>query len=173
MSRGDRIGDLLGVLRHPLRRRILEVLSEKPHTYTQLMKTLRVEDSSLLSYHLGKMERLVVKDGRLYRLSSEGELVLRVLEGYYGAALFGDNEVLQRFIVSLFLLTVLVPLAMFYWRLLEFSSLITAYCLGALFSLSMLYLFRERARGLELAVFSATYSIWITVRLIVKFLLGL
>jgi len=68
------------VLKHELRRRIIEILSDSPASYTQLLRFLDV-DSGMLAYHLRNMEELLEKDGRgRYTLSGMGEAAVDLLK---------------------------------------------------------------------------------------------
>lgn len=60
-------------LKHPVRRKILRMLSKKPMSYSEMLEVLGVSNS-FLTYHLENLGELVGKtdDGR-YRLSSFGE----------------------------------------------------------------------------------------------------
>ena len=60
-------------LKHPIRRKILRMLSEKPKSFSEIQEAFRIE-SSHLTYHLENLGELVSKtqDGK-YRLSTFGE----------------------------------------------------------------------------------------------------
>ncbi len=60
-------------LKHPVRRKILRMLSKKPMSYSEMLEVLGVSNS-FLTYHLENLGELVSKmeDGK-YRLSSFGE----------------------------------------------------------------------------------------------------
>ncbi len=60
-------------LKHPIRRKILRMLSEKPKSFSEIQEAFRIE-SSHLTYHLENLGELVSKnqDGK-YRLSTLGE----------------------------------------------------------------------------------------------------
>ncbi len=68
-------------LRHPARRKILRMLSERKVTYSQMLEELAIT-SSHLTYHLENLGDLVVKDesGR-YELSSFGKAALTMMRG--------------------------------------------------------------------------------------------
>ncbi|MBM4401513.1 MAG: winged helix-turn-helix transcriptional regulator, partial [Crenarchaeota archaeon] len=59
-------------LKHPARRKILRMLSQKPMTFSQMLETLGVS-SSHLTYHLENLGELLTKseDGQ-YKLSTFG-----------------------------------------------------------------------------------------------------
>ena len=40
------------LLKHPLRRAILKQLSKSPRAYSQILKNLNIQESSILNYHL-------------------------------------------------------------------------------------------------------------------------
>ncbi len=69
----DTYSRIFAALKHPVRRRILSILSEEPLTYTELLNRLNVE-TGFLNYHLENLSELISKDveGR-YRLSEFGE----------------------------------------------------------------------------------------------------
>jgi DNA-binding transcriptional ArsR family regulator len=60
-------------LKHPVRRKILRMLSEKPNSFSEILESLGVS-SSYLTYHLESLGQLVSKtdDGK-YKLSNFGE----------------------------------------------------------------------------------------------------
>ena len=60
-------------LKHPVRRKILRILSEKPRNFSEILEALGIS-SSHLTYHLENLGELVSKtdDGR-YKLSTFGE----------------------------------------------------------------------------------------------------
>jgi len=60
-------------LDHPIRRKIIELLAEKPQTYTLLLNELKIE-SGHLAYHLRNLEDLLGKDEQgNYYLNESGE----------------------------------------------------------------------------------------------------
>jgi DNA-binding transcriptional ArsR family regulator len=68
-------------LRHPARRKILRMLSERKVTYSQMLEELSIT-SSHLTYHLENLGDLIVKDptGR-YELSSFGKAAVTMMRG--------------------------------------------------------------------------------------------
>jgi hypothetical protein len=68
-------------LKHPARRKILRMLSEKPMTFSQMLDELGIS-SSHLTYHLENLGELVVKmeDGK-YKLSTFGEASVVTMKG--------------------------------------------------------------------------------------------
>lgn len=68
-------------LRHPARRKILRMLSERKVTYSQMLEELAIP-SSHLTYHLENLGDLVTKDenGR-YELSSFGKAAVTMMRG--------------------------------------------------------------------------------------------
>ncbi len=68
-------------LKHPIRRRILRMLAEKPLTFSQIQEELSV-DSGLLSYHLDSLGELIMHPGdETYKLSSFGEAAVKLMGG--------------------------------------------------------------------------------------------
>ena len=68
-------------LKHPVRRRILRMLADKPLTYSEILETLNI-DSGHLSYHLESLGDLIMhsQDGK-YLLSSIGIAAVRLMSG--------------------------------------------------------------------------------------------
>jgi DNA-binding transcriptional ArsR family regulator len=66
-------------LKHPIRRRILRMLSKKPMSFSEMLEALEVS-SPFLTYHLENLGELVFKtdDGK-YRLSSFGEAAITTM----------------------------------------------------------------------------------------------
>ena len=68
-------------LKHPIRRRILRMLADKPLTYSEILETLNI-DSGHLSYHLENLGDLTVhSDNGQYRLSSFGIAAVKLMGG--------------------------------------------------------------------------------------------
>lgn len=67
--------DALVILKHPLRRRILEHLWEKEYSFNELSRICE-EDHGKIGYHLRKMQRLVRRhpDRKVFQLTDEGRL---------------------------------------------------------------------------------------------------
>ena len=66
-------------LKHPVRRKILRVLSDKPTSFSDLLGELGVS-SSHLTYHLESLGELVAKlDGGNYKLSTFGEAAVNTM----------------------------------------------------------------------------------------------
>lgn len=70
---------LFGSLKHPIRRKILRMLSEKPRSFSEMLEASEVS-SSHLTYHLENLGELVSKtdDGK-YRLSAFGEAAVATM----------------------------------------------------------------------------------------------
>ena len=72
---------IFAALKHPVRRKILRMLSEDELTYTQMLTRLGV-DTGHLNYHLESLGELLAKmdDGK-YRLSESGKAALGLMSG--------------------------------------------------------------------------------------------
>ena len=68
-------------LKHPIRRRILRMLADKPHIFSEILESLSI-DSGHLSYHLESLGDLVAhaQDGK-YQLSSIGVAAVKLMGG--------------------------------------------------------------------------------------------
>ncbi len=58
-------------LKHPVRRKILRVLSEKPLTFSEMLDLLGVSSSNL-TYHLESLGELLTQENGIYKLSTFG-----------------------------------------------------------------------------------------------------
>ena len=68
-------------LKHPARRKILRMLSEKSLTFSQMLEELTIP-SSHLTYHLENLGELVIKeDNGKYKLSSFGKASVSMMKG--------------------------------------------------------------------------------------------
>jgi hypothetical protein len=77
-SEEDTYTSIFNALRHPIRRRILRMLEEKPSTYTEVLNGLGI-DNGLLNYHLDSLRELVTKGGDdRYTLSDYGRATLSI-----------------------------------------------------------------------------------------------
>jgi len=77
----DTYSVIFSSLKHPIRRRILRMLTEGPRSFSELQDVFRIE-SGHLTYHLESLRHLVIKgeDGR-YALSSFGEAAVSMMHG--------------------------------------------------------------------------------------------
>ncbi|MGA3059504.1 MAG: winged helix-turn-helix domain-containing protein [Candidatus Bathyarchaeia archaeon] len=80
-SEEETYSTMFSSLRHPARRKILRMLSEKSMTFSEILDHLGIP-SSHLTYHLESLGELVVKkeDGK-YKLSSFGEAAIVMMKG--------------------------------------------------------------------------------------------
>jgi len=80
-STEDTYSAMFSSLRHPARRKILKMLSEKEMTFSQMLDELGIPGSHL-TYHLENLSEFIVKmeDGK-YKLSSVGEASCSVMKG--------------------------------------------------------------------------------------------
>ncbi len=76
----DTYSSMFAALKHPIRRKILRIVNQKPSTYTEILNQLSV-DNGLLNYHLDNMKDLTTKDeeGR-YHLSEFGKAAVGLTE---------------------------------------------------------------------------------------------
>jgi len=79
ISEEDTYSMIFSSLKHPIRRRILRILSMKPESFSDLQKQLNLE-SSHLTYHIDGLGRLLLKiDVGKYSLSSLGEAAVSTM----------------------------------------------------------------------------------------------
>lgn len=67
-------------LKHPIRRRILRMLHQKPSAYSNILNELNIE-SGHLNYHLDQLGSLIVKNNSAYGLSTFGRVAFNLLKG--------------------------------------------------------------------------------------------
>ena len=73
--------ELFDALGHPTRIKILQVLSERPLSFSELKKEVGIESSGHLSFHLGKLNLLVrVNPDGAYELTDDGREALHLAE---------------------------------------------------------------------------------------------
>ncbi len=77
----EKYSTMFSSLKHPARRKILKMLSERPMTFSEMLDKLEIPGSHL-TYHLETLGEFVVKkeDGK-YRLSSFGESSVSLMRG--------------------------------------------------------------------------------------------
>jgi DNA-binding transcriptional ArsR family regulator len=72
LSQEEIYSTMFSSLKHPIRRKILRVLADKPLTFTEMVDLLGISSSNL-TYHLENLGELVTKDDNgVYRLSTFG-----------------------------------------------------------------------------------------------------
>jgi DNA-binding transcriptional ArsR family regulator len=78
-SEEDSNSKIFTSLKHPIRRKILRILSSEPQTFSDLQKQFKIE-SSHLTYHIDGLGNLLYKteDGK-YALSSLGEAAVSMM----------------------------------------------------------------------------------------------
>lgn len=73
--------ELFDALGHPTRIRILQVLSQRAMTFSELKKEVGIESSGHLTFHLGKLDLLLrVNPNGLYELTDDGREALHLAE---------------------------------------------------------------------------------------------
>ncbi|MHA1450617.1 MAG: winged helix-turn-helix domain-containing protein [Candidatus Hodarchaeales archaeon] len=79
-NRNDKITDVLPLINHPIRVDIIKLLYSEPKSFTDLLKYLSISSTSKLSFHLNKLENIVIKnDEGVYMLSDLGKKTYRLL----------------------------------------------------------------------------------------------
>ncbi len=66
-------------LKHPARRKILRILSEKPLTFSQMLDLLGVSSSNL-TYHLESLGELISQENGIYKLSTFGSAAVGTMK---------------------------------------------------------------------------------------------
>ena len=101
----DTYSTIFNALKHPIRRRILRIIENKPSTYTEIQNQLNI-DNGLLNYHLENMRSLLTKtESGNYTLSEFGGGATRLLEKVEQPSsnqdnnLFGINPLYIKYII--------------------------------------------------------------------------
>src|SRR5512136_1508203 len=66
-------------LKHPARRKILRILSEKPLTFSEMLDLLGVSSSNL-TYHLESLGELINQEDGIYKLSTFGSAAVGTMK---------------------------------------------------------------------------------------------
>ncbi len=113
----DTYNIIFKAMQHPIRRRILRTLSEAPSTYTDIQRTLNI-DNGLLNYHLDNMRDLITKnEEEKYTLSEFGRATLNLVRGVEEpASSLPSNggismKLLNRLLVACFIIVAVVSAA--------------------------------------------------------------
>jgi len=82
MSEDEKISGIFAALKHPIRRRILDELSQEEGTsFSDLMHSVELEDTGTFGFHLNVLRNLVELDkGGKYRLSNLGKVAHQLSE---------------------------------------------------------------------------------------------
>jgi DNA-binding transcriptional ArsR family regulator len=119
-------------LRHPARRKILRMLSEKSMTFSQMLDELEIPGSHL-TYHLENLGELVVKmeDGK-YKLSSVGEACCSIMKGAEDAPNIQTKQfsllpLRWKTLFTVFIITIVLLASMSYVQYASFNQLSTDY----------------------------------------------
>jgi DNA-binding transcriptional ArsR family regulator len=126
---------VFAALKHPIRRKILRVLSKSSKSFTDMQNSLNI-NSPVLTYHLEALRDLISKteDGK-YRLSSAGEgaaaLMERVEEAPKTVSRTFSSKRHRRILTLFQITTTILALALLTsgWYLASVSSLQTSYSL--------------------------------------------
>ena len=186
---------IFNLLKHPLRRAILRQLSKSPRAYSQILKNLNIQESSILNYHLREMDDLMIKkdvNGK-YELNEVGkicvQLVLKVKEKedihrfnklqLVVAQLKKAINVIQ---ITFSVLVIILVLELYLLNIIGFSSILEIFASGAIFSIllsSGVFITIEKSESNEinkleknekLGIFSRIFTIWLLVRTILTLL---
>ena len=183
------------LLKHPLRRAILKQLSKSPRAYSQILKNLNIQESSILNYHLREMDDLMIKkdvNGK-YELNEVGKICLQLV------LKVKENEDIHRFNklqlvvaqlkstinfiqITFSVLVIILVFELYLLNIIDFSSILEIFALGAIFSILLstsVFIINEKSESNEinklekkekLGIFSRIFTIWILVQTILTLL---
>lgn len=176
---------IFNLLKHPLRRAILKQLSKSPRAYSQILKNLNIQESSILNYHLREMDDLMIKkdvNGK-YELNEVGkiclQLVLKVKEkedihrfnklqlvvAYLKSAIYCIQ-------ITFSVLVIILVLELYLLNIIDFSSILGIFASGAVFSIG-LFIINEKSESTEINKLEkkeklGTYSTLFTIIILVQ-----
>jgi hypothetical protein len=105
---------IFNLLKHPLRRGIIKLLSESPQHYSSILKKLNISESSILNYHLREMDELLIKkdNNAKYTLTEVGDICLQLILRVKEEKIYSYDK-LQRLVEKLKSLIFLIQLTFF------------------------------------------------------------
>ncbi len=178
-----------------MRRAILKQLSNGPTAYSQILKNLNVQESTVLNYHLREMDDLVIEkdvNGK-YTLNEVGkirlQLVLKVkekedIQGINKLQLAVDNLKSAIYVIQITfsVLVIILILELYFINIINFSSILEIFTSGAIFSIVLstsIFMINQKSESNEinelekkekLGTYSTLFTIWILVQIILKLL---
>jgi len=186
---------IFNLLKHPLRRAILKQLSKSPRAYSQILKNLNIQESSILNYHLREMDDLMIKkdvNGK-YELNEVGkiclQLVLKVKEkedihrfNKLQLVVAQLKRAINFIIITFSVLVIILVLELYLLNIIDFSSILEIFSSGAIFSIvtsTGIFLIFEKSESSginklekkeKLGTYSSLFTIYILVRIILPLL---
>ena len=181
------LSQIFNLVKHPLRRGILKLLSNSPQSYTMILKSLEISESSILNYHLREMDDLLINkdvNGK-YLLNDIGEicvqLILRVKEKEDIHSINKLQFVVEKLKSTIFLiqivflpLLVILALELYLLKIINFGSILEIFTSSVIFSTifgaSFIVINKELGITLEkkekIGNYSILFTIWILVQTI-------
>ena len=181
------LSQIFNVVKHPLRRGILKLLSNGPQSYTMILKSLEIPESSILNYHLREMDDLLINkdvNGK-YLLNEIGEicvqLILRVKEKEDIHSINKLQFVVEKLKSTIFLiqivflpLLVILTIELYLLNIINFGSILEIFTSSVIFSTifgaSFIVINKELGITLEkkekIGNYSILFTIWILVQTI-------
>ena len=186
---------IFNLLKHPLRRAILKQLSKSPRAYSQILKNLNIQESSILNYHLREMDDLMIKkdvNGK-YELNEVGKICLQLVLKVKEKEDIHKFNKLQLMVVYLksaiyfiqitfSVLVIILVLELYLLNIIDFSSILQIFGSGAVFSIIFstgIFIINEKSESNEinklekkekLGTYSMIFTIWILGRTILTLL---
>ena len=188
---------IFNLLKHPLRRRIIKLLSESPQPYSSILKKLNISESSILNYHLREMDELLIKkdNNAKYTLTEIGEICLQLILRVKEEKVYSYDK-LQRLVEKLKSITFLIQLTFFpvvlilslvlyFLNLINLGAIIGIFSSGIIISVLLstsIFLINKEIKSSnifsfkmekteKLSIFTTILTFWILIQLIVSLLL--
>ena len=188
---------IFNLLKHPLRRRIIKLLSESPQPYSSILKKLNISESSILNYHLREMDELLIKkdNNAKYTLTEIGEICLQLILRVKEEKVYSYDK-LQRLVEKLKSITFLIQLTFFpvvfilslvlyFLNIINLGAIIGIFSSGIIISVLLstsIFLINKEIKSSnifsfkmekteKLSIFTTILTFWILIQLIVSLLL--
>ena len=79
MLANDSMSEVFGILRHPIRRKIVLLLADGPKKYSTIIKELNIYTGHLY-YHLNAVKIMTEKQDGMYQLNEIGKKAVELLQ---------------------------------------------------------------------------------------------
>ena len=189
---------IFNLLKHPLRRGIIKLLSESPQPYSSILKQLNISESSILNYHLREMDELLIKkeNNAKYALTEIGEICLQLILRVKEEKVYSYDK-LQRLVEKLKSITFLIQLTFFpvvlilslvlyFLNIINLGAIIGIFSSGIIISVLLstsIFLINKEIKSSnifsfkmekteKLSIFTTILTFWILIQIIVSLLLS-
>ena len=190
-----KLTQIFNLLKHPLRRAIIKQLSKSPRLYSEILKNLNIQESSVLNYHLRELDDLLISkdfNGK-YQLNEIGkiclQLVIKVREKEdihrYNKLQFLVSQLkttLNLIQITFSVLIIILIMELYFLNIIDFSSILEIIPSGVIFSTIFstgvfIIIKNSESNGInkldmkeKIAIYATLFAIWILIQTILKLL---